>query len=154
MLWVRGREVDVPAVVEGVQFGGPEVAGVFFVGWGTPWGRLVGHVAGFVGIHLGIYVYVYIYFERERERNVQIPNSPNTLLPRPLLKLKQRVRRPNLNAVPHRKRHVVRPLITYHIRIGTRSIRDSQDVVVVRGLVHVRVLARYVVAGKRHFFLF
>lgn len=70
MLWVRGREVDVPAVVEGVQFGGPEVAGVFFVGWGTPWGRLVGHVAGFVGIHLGIYVYVYIYFEREREREM------------------------------------------------------------------------------------
>ena len=48
VLGVRGREVDVPAVVEGVQLGGPEVARVFFVGWGTPWGGLVGHVVGVV----------------------------------------------------------------------------------------------------------
>lgn len=39
VLGVVAREVDVPSAVEGVEFGGPEVAGVFLV-WGWTPGRI------------------------------------------------------------------------------------------------------------------
>lgn len=77
---------------------------------------------------------------------------PNTLLSRPLLKLKQRIRRPNLHAIPHRKRHIIRPLVKDNIRIGTCPFRDREDMVVVPRLVHVAVLPGDMLARIGHRF--